>query len=67
MKCAQESQRKGQKEDEQEVSGWMRKKIKKKRKKKKKVSGLGKAASRKYIKPSLKLLYNIFIIKHIKI
>ena len=39
MKCAQESQRKGQKEDEQEVSGWMRKKSKKKRKKKKKVSG----------------------------
>ena len=35
MKCAQESQRKGQKEDEQEVNGWMRKKRKKKRKKKK--------------------------------
>ena len=35
MKCAQESQRKGQKEDEQEVNGWMRKQRKKKRKKKK--------------------------------
>ena len=47
------------------TGGWeKRERIKEK---KKKVSGLGKAASRKYKKPSLKLLYNIFIIKHNKI
>ena len=48
------------------TGGW-EKRERKKEKKKKKVSGLGKAASRRYKKPSLKLFYNIFIIKHNKI